>query len=85
MAQKLGAGPLDLQQGSAYGVEVLPAFVGQRQIAAGSQEQRLTQIRLQLLDLVAHCTLADRKLLGRQREAVEPGDGLEHRQSLEGR
>ena len=77
MAQQLLTHPFNLQQRRPHAIQILPAFVGQRQSAATAPEQFLTEISFQLLDLVTDRTLTDRQLLRRQRKAVQPGNGFE--------
>ena len=56
---------------------VLAAAVGQLQARSVAREQRLPELRFELLDLPAHGALRDAELVGRAAEAREARGRLE--------
>ena len=82
--QPLGA-ERDAVERVAQDGEVFAALLGDDEALALAREELEPELGLQRLHLVADGALRDAQLLGRPREALVPGGGLEGLQGVQGR
>jgi hypothetical protein len=77
MAEQSLRAALDHAQALLHDAVVLAPAIGQLQVRSAAREQRLSELRLELLDLPAHGALRDAELVGGAAEALQPRSSLE--------